>query len=351
VVLRSLARQELCARAPAGCSQLCVGVNLAVSESIFLTVVVVAQQSTRLGAVSAGLTWMTEHGSSIASSQSSNGLDDIEIVGDEPRGGSYIPTAAGPLQIGIPPETIKDSLALGLPMPQYYVLPPETFHRELGTGLGINVVEFEFPAYYNFFLRSRTIKLVVRSKEAEQRIRAVLQETLFGPERIDPEADFSARVPHDQRPDLVAETGYFRVFDGNVLTLDSLVTFIHLDAQGYAAIQGEGAHAGARIEIYHRPSNGGEFVVEEVITASGARRRAVVSQFVDLPDVLPFHPEPTNSEFTPPAFGVTVLGNSHGFDPGGSTSGYVLWINRRGYMIDPPPYASVILRNFNIRPR
>jgi hypothetical protein len=31
--------------------------------------------------------------------------------------------------------------------------------------------------------------------------------------------------------------------------------------------------------------------------------------------------------FHPPSFGVTVLGNSHGFDKNGSTSGYVLWIN------------------------
>jgi len=33
------------------------------------------------------------------------------------------------------------------------------------------------------------------------------------------------------------------------------------------------------------------------------------------------------------------LGNSHGFDKTGSTSGYVLWINGVGIMIDPPPYA------------
>jgi len=34
-------------------------------------------------------------------------------------------------------------------------------------------------------------------------------------------------------------------------------------------------------------------------------------------------------KFTPPEFGVTVLGCSHGFDPKGSTSGYVFWINGR----------------------
>lgn len=44
--------------------------------------------------------------------------------------------------------------------------------------------------------------------------------------------------------------------------------------------------------------------------------------------------------FTPPHFGVTVLGASHGFDASGSTSGYILWVNQRGIMIDPPPFSS-----------
>ena len=55
--------------------------------------------------------------------------------------------------------------------------------------------------------------------------------------------------------------------------------------------------------------------------------------------------------FHPPSFGVTVLGNSHGFDKNGSTSGYVLWINGRGVMIDPPPYSSAALEREGIRRR
>ena len=55
--------------------------------------------------------------------------------------------------------------------------------------------------------------------------------------------------------------------------------------------------------------------------------------------------------FHPPSFGVTVLGNSHGFDKNGATSGYVLWINGRGIMIDPPPYSSATLEREGIRPQ
>jgi glyoxylase-like metal-dependent hydrolase (beta-lactamase superfamily II) len=55
--------------------------------------------------------------------------------------------------------------------------------------------------------------------------------------------------------------------------------------------------------------------------------------------------------FHPPSFGLTTLGNSHGFDKSGSVSGYVLWVNGRGIMIDPPPYSSATLEREGIRPR
>ena len=40
-----------------------------------------------------------------------------------------------------------------------------------------------------------------------------------------------------------------------------------------------------------------------------------------------------HKQFIPPEFGVTVLGCSHGFDPKGSTSGYVFWINGRFFSL------------------
>lgn len=53
-------------------------------------------------------------------------------------------------------------------------------------------------------------------------------------------------------------------------------------------------------------------------------------------------------KFIPPNFGVTVLGSSHGFDPKGSTSGYIVWINGRGIMVDPPPFSTHLLKKKGI---
>lgn len=54
--------------------------------------------------------------------------------------------------------------------------------------------------------------------------------------------------------------------------------------------------------------------------------------------------------FDPPVFGITMLGNSHGFDVGDSTSGFILWINKRGIMIDPPPFAGNALKKKGVPP-
>ena len=76
---------------------------------------------------------------------------------------------------------------------------------------------------------------------------------------------------------------------------------------------------------------GAHSIIEDVPLPSG---KVPVCKFPD-PDLedaseasyqvvnLTYKPPPT---FHPPSFGVTVLGNSHGFDKSGSVSGYVLWI-------------------------
>lgn len=54
--------------------------------------------------------------------------------------------------------------------------------------------------------------------------------------------------------------------------------------------------------------------------------------------------------FVPPQFGITTLGNSHGFDASGSTSGFIVWVGGKGIMIDPPPFSSVSLKMEGIHP-
>ncbi|ETV80522.1 hypothetical protein H257_06784 [Aphanomyces astaci] len=254
-----------------------------------------------------------------------------------PRGGCIVSTSIGPVQYGIPPETIKDSMVLGLPVPMYFVVPSEPFTKTLGSNMGVNVAEFEFPAYCNFFFKRQSVNLIVASQDAEDRIRRVFQETLFGPQQIDIEHDFPVSAPPSSYPDLPAELGYFRKFGNTLISLDMLLKFTHFNAQNVATIT-----AGDNKVTIQKLN--GEFVFTDH-TTNGT---AIVEDFVRLPAAPPA--QILDEAFYPPVFGVTVLGNSHGFDPSGRTSGYVLWINRRGIMIDPPPFSSSILIANNIPP-
>jgi CRP-like cAMP-binding protein len=59
----------------------------------------------------------------------------------------------------------------------------------------------------------------------------------------------------------------------------------------------------------------------------------------------------TNLNFRPPLFGITTLGSGHGFDPNSETSGLIIWINRRGVMIDPPVNSTEKLLSLGVSPK
>lgn len=144
-------------------------------------------------------------------------------------------------QFGIPPETIKDSMTLGIPVPQVYIVPAERFCREMGPALGVNLAEFEFPAYFNFFVYKKSCTLVVDSQEAEDNICRVFNETLLGPHQFrrkdNPipyeEEDFAPDFPRDAIPNLEKELRHFRIMpDGKELAVDTLLKFCQFKMPG-----------------------------------------------------------------------------------------------------------------------
>ena len=103
-------------------------------------------------------------------------------------------------------DTIQqDCLSSGLMVPEFFVVPTVSFVRQLGPNIGMNIAEFEFPAYCNFFFYRRRVTLIVSSGEVEMRIRKVFQETLFGPDKIDIAQDFPVGTNPDEMPDLHKE--------------------------------------------------------------------------------------------------------------------------------------------------
>jgi hypothetical protein len=68
----------------------------------------------------------------------------------------------------MPPETVKDSLNLGIDVPTNYIIPTSMFDNMIG----IATAEFEFPAYFNFFVKRRKINLIC-TYDQEEKIRTI----------------------------------------------------------------------------------------------------------------------------------------------------------------------------------
>ena len=68
-------------------------------------------------------------------------------------------------------------MKLGITVPTYFVILGEMFDRQAG----LNMAEFEFPAYFNFFCLKKRVTLICMP-DLEARVRAIFTETLLGPE-------------------------------------------------------------------------------------------------------------------------------------------------------------------------
>jgi hypothetical protein len=81
-----------------------------------------------------------------------------------PRGGWLVETCEGNIEFGIVPETVKDSLSMGLQVPRHYIIPTQKFDKVFG----LSVCEFEFPAYFSFFIcGGKKVNLICTEQEAD----------------------------------------------------------------------------------------------------------------------------------------------------------------------------------------
>ncbi len=242
-----------------------------------------------------------------------------------PRGGYIVETPAGYIQFGSPPETIKDSMALPEGVPQYFVLPDRFFNWVKG----ISVAEVEFPIYYNFFIKKRKTYILCHREQLNP-FATILKEAIFGPENLDTSSDFAPWVPQEAIFQLKKELDFFR----GGLQLGQLVGFIFFE-------EGKLKLRDVEIEITENST----FHIYDSTTEYGEIPCSI--EYNPTYDIGSRLPEP----YKPPLFGMTCLGPSHGFDPKENTSGFILWLNRKGIMIDPPVNTTEWLIDSNVHPK
>lgn len=260
------------------------------------------------------------------------------------KGGVLVKTSLGFVQYGIPPETLKDSMELGWQVPEYFLIPD----RKISSDDGINLMEFEFPVYYNFFLKNGTKTKLICDGATARAIRTIFQETLLGPADL---ASFSEDFASGYQgiPDMRRELDYFAQnvsIPGEKYEFSKFIDLVELEDGKTATL--ERLVEGKPVKVLISKIDG-DFVFTE-----GRREVARLTEEVKLCQSNFFVWTTLSNEefalFDPPVFGVTLLGNSHGFDICGSTTGFIIWINKKGVMVDPPPYSSSALREQGIPP-
>jgi len=233
-------------------------------------------------------------------------------IHDLQRGGQIVAWGDFVAQLSAYPETIKDTMDSSYGVPDVYVLPEHLFD----IAIGVSRAEVEFPTYFNFYIRNRKTTFVCRRAQLRPLL-AVLQEAIFGPRRVWSEEDYGGAPA---TADLMREMAYFKKDPNRPrgrLTLRDMADILVFDGDGKVLVKGVtiSALGGDRYRFQ----------------ADGKVREHT---FRPLPKP---QPVPSSSRrYSPPFFGVTVIGSGHGFDPDSVTSGFIIWINGRGVLIDPP---------------
>ncbi len=255
----------------------------------------------------------------------------VEII-PLPRGGTLVKAPSGVLQIGAAPETIKDTLDLIGEVPDTFVLPTKLFSTERG----VSLADIEFPAYYNFFLKNRCIKVIGQTHQLET-IMGVLKEAVLGPEVVQLSRDYPYGVNRELIPDLKSEMDFLRARDPSGLRKMELTDIVQGIPWGPTNRVPFGGLALERTnKNMLRVVEGAEVLAEVPLDITFGQGRT-------FPD--------RHKPFEPPLFGVTVIGSGSGFDPKEMTSGFIVWVNRRGILIDPPVDSTHWMKAMDINPR
>lgn len=248
------------------------------------------------------------------------------------RGGYIVGLSIGVVQVGAPPETIKDTLLLQGGVPTYYCVSDVLFDWNRG----LSYCELEFPVYYNYFLRNHKTSIVCTA-EHEIAIRNLLTRGAFGMQNFSLVKDYA---PEDQEKifDILSELHYFR----EDRKLQDLVSIEVLERQTQTVRK-------ETCSLHKTP--GGDFLIRDQALNN---KEIFVPGRPNLPLVWNQIPTTSNTPemlHIPRWFSVLPLGTSHGFDPMGRTSGFLFWIQGRGVLVDPPAGSTVVLRELGIDAR
>jgi CRP-like cAMP-binding protein len=264
------------------------------------------------------------------------------------------------VQLGSLSQTTRNLLREGLRGEQVFILPQTLF--EAGTNYG----DIEFLVYLNFFLRQGQRTRIAGTARQKLMFYRLLTLVIFG--LFDPDAQKPASFDQLREAYRVPDGEAYRLFLTTYETyavrrspdavsrrpsLDDYVDFVLLEPGETAIpIEEHGASGRGRLlgEVRVKSVPAGMFDVR-IVSPDGRstdKRMHVTAPGpteVRIPEELR---RPLEFATNRPQFGVTPLGTSHGFDPVGDVTSFVIWLNGRGILVDPSPEALIYLKQMGV---
>ncbi len=256
-----------------------------------------------------------------------------------PRGGTLVEGQGLRLQIGSYPETIKDTMKSEGGVPNLYLLPDDLFD----TNLGVSNNEVEFPVYFNFFIKGQPCRFICHKHQVRPLIR-VLREAVFGPFKLYLEREYPEGAKSAGFPDMRKEMVFYKMdpkAPGGRLRLKHMIRFLTFDDHGRLDLDGVTLTSLGRNR--YRIDAQGQTQEVEFRASREALAPAAAATVVEAGE--------HQGYYVPPTFGVTVIGSGHGFDADSKTSGFIIWVDGKGILVDPPVDSTEWMRQHRINTR
>ena len=254
-----------------------------------------------------------------------------------PRGGTLVEGPNFRIQIGSYPETIKDTMKLEKGVPNLYLLPDDLFD----THLGVSNADMEFPVYFNYFIKQQKCRIICHPHQVKPVVR-VLREAVVGPFHMYLEEEYPDGAESYGFPDLWKEMRFYKEDAKNPRGYWGLRDMIELycfDAEGRVEVDG--------VSIFSLGRNHYRFEAQEESLEVEFRP----TPEPQLEDITLDAGHIQGCFYSPPTFGVTVIGSGHGFDTESKTSGFIIWVDGKGILVDPPVDSTIWMKQQKVNTR
>lgn len=253
-----------------------------------------------------------------------------------PRGGTLIESGDFRIQLGSYPETIKDTMKFERGVPQLFLLPDDLFD----TFQGVSNSDLEFPVYFNYFIKQGICRFICHRQQLRPVVR-VLREAVSGPFKLYLEEEYPEGRDTPGFPNMREEIRFYKKAP-------------HL-SRGYFGLKD-------MVKIYTFDDDR-TVEVDGVTIESLGRNRYRFSKPAGPPFECEFKPTREHTLdannlvcqeqgfYDPPTFGVTIIGSGHGFDTESKTSGFIIWVDGKGILVDPPVNTTEWMRQQRVNSR